>query len=174
MADTALPSPPPPVEILGDDVVELGLLRVLGPADVESRPPEARFLARTPERRFAIHRRANGMRGGRIHLRPTDDPTIVRGVGHSGYEVDEPHRRHGCAARALAPVRHVARHHHVAPLWVLIAPANVASPRTAGAVTAAVRRAGVERSATDGPMGRQRAWTVAVNATPSGVSPAGT
>jgi predicted acetyltransferase len=131
MADSVLPDPSPPAALLGDEFVELRLLRVLGPADAESRAPEARFLARAPECRFAIHRRDDGARVGRIHLRLTDDPTIVRGVGHSGYEIDEPHRRHGYAARALALVRQVARHYDVAPLWVLIAPANEASRRTA-------------------------------------------
>jgi predicted acetyltransferase len=126
-----LPEPPPPAEALGDDVVELRLLRVLGPGDAEARPPEARFLSAAPECRFAIHRRGDGERVGRIHLRLTDDPRIVRAVGHSGYEVEEAHRRRGYASRALVLIRRVARHYGVAPLWVLIAPENAASCRTA-------------------------------------------
>ena len=131
MAERVLPGPPPPAGLLDDGVVELRLLRVLGPADAEGRAPEARFLAAVPECRFAIHRREDGARVGRIHLRLTDDPTVVRAVGHAGYAVDEPHRRRGYAARALALVRRVARHYGVAPLWVLIAPDNSASRRTA-------------------------------------------
>lgn len=131
MVESRFPEPPPPAEVLGDDVVELRLLRVLGPDDAEARPPEARFLSAATECRFAIHRRDDGERVGRIHLRLTDDPGIVRAVGHSGYEVDEPHRRRGYASRALRLIRGVARHYGVAPLWVFIAPENAASCRTA-------------------------------------------
>src|SRR5688500_15121663 len=111
MTSSELPAPSPSSEILGDDVVELRLLRVLGPADADARAPEARFLAAAPECRFAIHRRRDGVRVGRIHLRLTDDATILRAVGHSGYEIDEAHRRQGYAARALLAIRRVARHY---------------------------------------------------------------
>ena len=111
--------------------MELRLLRVLGPAQADARPPEARFLSAALECRWAIHRVADGLRVGRIHLRLTDDPAIVRAVGHCGYEVDEAHRRYGYAARALTAVRRLARHYEIAPLWVLIAPDNTASRRTA-------------------------------------------
>ena len=131
MASSELPAPPPPEAVLRDDVIELRLLRVLGPGDVMSRPPEAQFLAAATECRFAIHRRADDARVGRIHLRLTDDDTVLRAVGHSGYEVDEAYRLRGYAARALLVVRRVARHYGVGPLWVLIAPGNVASRRTA-------------------------------------------
>lgn len=131
MSNESLPDPPPPVELLADDLVELRLIRVLGPAEADARPPEARFLAADPECRFAIHRREDGARVGRIHIRLTGDPLIVRAMGHSGYEVDEGHRRQGYAARALRLIRGIARHYGVAPLWVLIAPDNTASRRTA-------------------------------------------
>ena len=114
--------------MLGDDVIELRLLRVLGPDEAGARSPESRFLSAVPECRFAIHRRGDGERVGRIHLRLTDNPTIVGVVGHSGYEIDEPHRRQGYASRALVLILGVARHYGVAPLRVLIAP-EVARPR---------------------------------------------
>lgn len=117
--------------ILRDDVIELRLIRVLGPADVDRRPPEAQFLAPATECRFAIHRREDGVRVGRVHVRLTDESTIVRALGHSGYEVEEAYRRRGYATRALLAIRRVARHYRIAPLWVLIAPGNVASRRTA-------------------------------------------
>ena len=43
-----------------------------------------------PECRFAIHRRADGVRVGRIQLRLTDDATILRAVGHAGYILPSP------------------------------------------------------------------------------------
>jgi RimJ/RimL family protein N-acetyltransferase len=131
MPHPELPAPAPPDDLLRDDLIELRLLRVLGPADAAARPPALRFLAAAPECRFAIHRRADGARVGRVHLRLTGDPAIVGALGHGGYEVDAPHRRRGYAARALLAVRRLARHYGIAPLWVLIAPDNVASRRTA-------------------------------------------
>ena len=130
-ASGSLPEPAPAADVLRDDVIELRLLRVLGPEDAGRRRPEARFLAAATECRFAIHRREDGVRVGRIHLRLTGDPAIVRALGHSGYEVDDAHRRQGYATRALLAIRRVARHYGVAPLRVLIAPGNVASRRTA-------------------------------------------
>ena len=131
MTTTALPGPPPPVNLLADDLVELRVLRVLGPDDADSRAPETRFLASAPECRFAIHRRSDGERVGRIHLRLTNDPAITHTLGHCGYAVDEAHRRHGHATRALRLVHGLARHYGVSPLWVHIEPHNVASRRTA-------------------------------------------
>ena len=107
------------------------MIRVLGPEAAERRPAEARFLAAATECRFAIHRCADGVRVGRIHLRLTDDPTILRAVGHAGYAVDEAYRRLGYATRALQAIRRLARHYGIGPLWVFIAPENVASRRTA-------------------------------------------
>jgi len=116
-------------EKLADDIVELRLLRVLGPDNVADRAPEARFLAAAPEYRFAIHLKSDGQRVGRIHLRITTDETILRAIGHSGYEVDEPHRRRGYATRALRLIRDLAKEHQISPLWIFIAPDNVASRR---------------------------------------------
>jgi predicted acetyltransferase len=134
---TPPPSPGnlPAGAVLADEAVELRLLRVLAAGDESARPPEARFLAVAPEYRFAIHRRTDGLRVGRIHLRVTDDPLILRALGHTGYAVDEAHRRNGYAARAIRLVAGLARVYGVAPLWVLIEPHNVASRR-------AVERAG--------------------------------
>ena len=112
-------------------MIELRVIRVLGPGDAERRPPESRFLAMATECRFAVHRCSDGVRVGRIHLRLTDDPIILRAVGHTGYAIDERYRRHGYASRALLAIRRVARHYGIAPLWAFIAPGNVASRRTA-------------------------------------------
>jgi predicted acetyltransferase len=127
---------PPPSAVLADDTVELRVIRVLHPHDPAARPPEARFLAPALEYRFAIHRRTDGLRVGRIHLRITDAPLIVRALGHTGYEVDESHRRNGYATRAIRLVMGLARVCGIAPLWVLIEPDNLPSRR-------AVERAGL-------------------------------
>ncbi|MBW3570896.1 MAG: GNAT family N-acetyltransferase [Gemmatimonadetes bacterium] len=87
------------------------------------------------EYRFTIHRRADGLRVGRIHLRVTDDPLILRALGHTGYAVDEAHRRNGYAVRAIRLMVGLARSCGVGPLRVLIEPDNVAPRR-------AVERAG--------------------------------
>ena len=123
--------------VLADDAIELRLLRVLVPGDVGARPPEARFLSSVLEYRFAIHRRVDGLRVGRIHLRITDDQEILRALGHSGYEVDEAHRRKGYASRAIRLVVGIAAASGVSPLWVLIEPDNAASRK-------AVERVGFE------------------------------
>jgi predicted acetyltransferase len=129
------PSALPPDAILSDDAIELRLIRVLPAGDTAVRPPEARFLSAALEYRFAIHRRSDGLRVGRIHLRVTRDPLILRALGHSGYEVDETHRRNGYATRAIRLIVGLARVCNVTPLWVLIEPDNVASRK-------AVERAG--------------------------------
>ena len=120
--------PPPPT--LADDVIELRLLGIAGPADAAERPIAAQFLAAAPEYRFAIHRRGDGLRVGRIHLRVTQDDVILRALGHAGYAVDDVHPRHGYATRAVRLIQHFARAHALSPLWILIAPDNVASRRT--------------------------------------------
>jgi predicted acetyltransferase len=78
---------------LEDDVIELRLLRILEAGDLDARSPETRFLAKVPEIRYAIHRRTDGARVGRIHLRNTNDQTFLRTLGHSGYAVNENERR---------------------------------------------------------------------------------
>jgi predicted acetyltransferase len=118
-------------KVLADEVIELRLLRVLGCEDTVLRPPEAQFLCRAPEYRFAIHRQSDSLRVGRIHLRVTNDESIVSAVGHTGYEVDEPHRRNGYAVRAIRLIIGLARQCSVAPLWVFIEPDNVASRKAA-------------------------------------------
>jgi predicted acetyltransferase len=123
-------TPLPPPGPLDDSVIELRLIRTLGPDDADARSPESRFIANAPEYRFAIHRLTDGLRVGRIHLRITSDTTILRAVGHCGYAVHEEHRRNGYAVRALHLIRGLARRDGVAPLWILIAPDNIASRRT--------------------------------------------
>ncbi|MES2524412.1 MAG: GNAT family N-acetyltransferase [Gemmatimonadota bacterium] len=115
---------------LSDGVVDLRLIRVIGPEEADARPANAQFMATAPEHRFAIHRVEDGVRVGRIHLRITSDPVVLRAVGHLGYAVDDAHQRRGYATRAVRLIRRLAAQHDVGPLWVLIAPDNVASRRT--------------------------------------------
>ena len=122
---------------LADDAIALRLLRVLRPGDLSARPLEAHFLSPALEYRFAIHRQTDDLRVGRIHLRLTDDPAIIRSMGHAGYELDQAHRGCGYATRAVRLIIGLACANRVAPLWVLIEPDNVASRRV-------VERAGLE------------------------------
>lgn len=122
------PLPPPPT--LEDDVIVLRLLRILGPSDAAARPNAAQFIANAPEYRFAIHLRSDGSRVGRIHLRITHDDVVLRAIGHAGYAVDEAHQRQGYATRAVRLIQQLAREHALSPLWILIAPDNLASRRT--------------------------------------------
>ena len=118
-----------------DEVIELRVIRVLQAGDTSVRSPETEFLAKVPEVRFAIHRRSDGHRVGRIHLRVTDDPTILNILGHGGYAVDLQHRRRGYATRAIRLLARVARVHHLERLLVHIEPQNIPSRR-------AIERAG--------------------------------
>ncbi len=77
-----------------------------------------------------MHRCSDGMRVGRIHLRITQDDVVLRAIGLAGYAVDEAHQRHGYATRAVRLIQRLAREHSLSPLWILIAPDNVASRRT--------------------------------------------
>lgn len=122
--------PAPPSTLLADDVVELRLLRVLGPQNASERPAHEQFLARVPEYRFAIHRLPDGLRIGRIHIRVTNDDQIVNTIGHSGYAVDVAHRGNGYAARAIKLIVGLAKHWEVLPIWILIEPGNIASRRS--------------------------------------------
>ena len=81
------------------------------------------------EYRFAIHRRTDGVRVGRIHIRVTDDKEIAESVGHGGYAVEEAHRRNGYATRAIRLMVGLAHIGGVMSLWVLIEPENIASRR---------------------------------------------
>jgi predicted acetyltransferase len=120
----------PPGAVLADDAIELRLLRVIHPGDLTARPLAAHFLSSALEYRFAIHRRTDDLRVGRIHLRITDDPLILRALGHSGDAVDEAHRRNGYATRAIRLVVGLAGVFGVTPLWVLIEPDNIASRKS--------------------------------------------
>lgn len=123
-------APLPPLPTLEDDAIALRLLRIVGPAEVGERPLAAQFLANAPEYRFAIHRRRDGLRVGRSHLRITHDELVLRAIGHAGYAVDDAHQRLGYATRAVRLIQQLAHVHALSPLWILIAPDNVASRRT--------------------------------------------
>ena len=126
--------PAPPLSLLADGAIELRLLRVMGPHNASSRPAHEQYFAHVPEYRFAIHRLADGLRIGRIHLRMTNDNQIVHTIGHGGYAVDEPHRRQGFATRAVRLMVGLAKHWELLPVWILIESDNVASRRTVGRV----------------------------------------
>lgn len=122
---------------LRDEVIELRLIRFIEAGDLSHRDAGTAFLAAAPEYRFAIHRRSDGLRIGRIHFRITDDPGIVEVLGHMGYAVDEAHRRKGYAVRAIQLATSFAAALGQPKLWVHIEPDNTASCR-------AIERCGFE------------------------------
>jgi tagatose 1,6-diphosphate aldolase len=72
----------------------------------------------------------DGGRVGEIHLRLGATDFMVRFAGQVAYGVDEPHRGHRYAARALRLLQPLARAHGLDPLWVTCNPDNLASRRT--------------------------------------------
>ena len=115
---------------LADDAIELRLIRILEVGDLSKREPATAFLALAPEYRFAIHRRDDGRRVGRIHVRITDHPDIVPVLGHMGCAVEEEYRRKGYATRAIRLLSALAGQLGMAEIWVLIEPDNIPSRRT--------------------------------------------
>jgi predicted acetyltransferase len=137
-----------PDALLTDGVIELRLLRVLEIGDISGRDAASAFLALAPEYRFAIHRRSDGVRVGRIHVRITESVEIAPVLGHTGFELEQEHRRRGYATRAIRLLQAVADHLGQRTLWVLIEPDNTPSRR-------AVERAGfrlVDEIAYSGPI----------------------
>ncbi len=120
-----------PAELLRDDEIELRLIRFLPIGDLSKRNSASAFLAAAPEYRFAIHRRPDGLRVGRVHVRTTDDPAIAPVMGHMGYAVDEEHRRRGYATRAICLMTALAAHLGQKSLWIIIETDNIASRRAA-------------------------------------------
>ena len=89
-------------------------------------------LARLPAYQFTIHRCGAAPELGRVLLRLGADPTIALYAGNIGYAIEPAHRGHHHAARACRLLRPVALFHGVDALWIVTAPDNLASRRTAG------------------------------------------
>lgn len=67
---------------------------------------------------------------GAIDLRVGNQPAIVLYGGHIGYGVEEAHRGHRYAARAVRLLFDLARRHDLQTLWITCDPENTASRRT--------------------------------------------
>jgi predicted acetyltransferase len=73
---------------------------------------------------------ASGVEVGEILLRVDQWPSVIDLAGHIAYEIHPQHRGRGYAARACAIVRPLARV-HLEVAWIMTAPDNLASIRTA-------------------------------------------
>ena len=108
----------PPVR---DAVVEVRVDRYV-PADAEK--------DWCPYYSCGVYRLTDSERVGHVSVRLGDSDFLQKYAGLLGYVVDEPHRGHGYAARGVALIAPIARHHGLNPLWVTVNPENVASRKT--------------------------------------------
>lgn len=67
---------------------------------------------------FRIFHCGSGDRLGSINLRIGSSEHVERYAGHVGYAIEESHRGHGYAARALELLTQVARQLRINPLWI--------------------------------------------------------
>ena len=91
---------------------------------------EVNAVHRVPTWSFRMVQAESGEELGTIRLRVGDSRHVVMYAGHVGYGVDERHRGHRYAERALRLLLPVARRLGLDPLWVTCDPENVASRRT--------------------------------------------
>ena len=88
-----------------------------------------------PGYEFAIVLADSSTAIGTLLLRVDDGPGVVGFAGNLAYEIDPAHRGHGYAARACRLLAPLARL-HLAVVWIMTAPHNIASMRTAEAIGA--------------------------------------
>lgn len=67
---------------------------------------------------------------GQINIRIGSTSHIERYAGHIGYSVHPAHRGHHYAARSVALLLPLARHHGIDPIWITCDPENAASRRS--------------------------------------------
>jgi len=106
---------------LRDGDLELRLRHTAAPDDE---------LGWVPAYMFDMFRKGFEGRIGAIDLRIGNTPGIVLYGGHIGYSVNEEHRGHRYAARAVRLLFPLARRHEINPLWITCNPDNWASRRT--------------------------------------------
>lgn len=79
---------------------------------------------------FDMRRRDLGVKVGQIDLRVGATHHLTHYGGQIGYGVDEAHRGHRYAARAVRLLLPLAKMHGLDPLWITCNPDNWASRRT--------------------------------------------
>jgi predicted acetyltransferase len=91
---------------------------------------EVNAIHKVPTWSFRMVHAETGEELGTIRLRVGDGRHVVMYAGHVGYAVDDRHRGHRYAGRALRLLLPVAGRLGLDPLWVTCDPGNVASRRT--------------------------------------------
>ncbi len=83
-----------------------------------------------PAYHFAVALSDSQAAVGTLRLRVGSNESLHLYAGHVGYEIDEAHRGHRYAARAVRLVVPLARRLGLEPLWITCDPENAASRRT--------------------------------------------
>jgi predicted acetyltransferase len=91
---------------------------------------EVNAIHRVPTWSFRMVHAESGEELGIIRLRVGDSRHVVMYAGHVGYAVEERHRGHRYAERALRLMLPLARRLGIETLWVTCDPGNVASRKT--------------------------------------------
>jgi predicted acetyltransferase len=85
---------------------------------------------RVPTYSFRMFSQHSEQELGQINLRIGSTPHLERYAGHIVYGVYGAHRGHHYAARSVALLLPLARHHSIDPIWITCDPENVASRRS--------------------------------------------
>ena len=83
-----------------------------------------------PVYKCAIHLHGTKIRVGIINLRVGYTDLVVQYGGNLGYEIEEPYRGHGYAAKACKLILTIARDNQMDSLWITCNPDNLASRKT--------------------------------------------
>ncbi len=83
-----------------------------------------------PRYQFKIALHGKPEKIGYVALKIAFSDNMVKYYGQISYEIQEPYRGHGYAAKACRLVKQVAIDHHMDVVWICVVPENIASRKT--------------------------------------------